>query len=86
MVWLKKCAKSAKSPLPALCVIRSRAADWWCGAFQVVKTAQLRGRTERSLLARWFLLSAAPLASERILRKGLAVAFVVTLPFAISES
>jgi hypothetical protein len=37
---------------PALRVIWSRAGDRWCGVFQVVKDAQSRERTERTLLAR----------------------------------
>jgi hypothetical protein len=35
---------------PALGVIWSRAGDRWCGVFQVVKAAQSRERTERTLL------------------------------------
>ena len=33
-------------------VIWTRASDGWCGVLQVVKTAQSRGRTERTLLVR----------------------------------
>jgi hypothetical protein len=33
-------------------VIWTRAKDRWCGVFQVVKTAQSRVRTERTLLVR----------------------------------
>jgi hypothetical protein len=41
------------------CVIpRRMASGWWCGVSQVVKTAQSRGRTERTLLNAVIFLSA----------------------------
>ena len=47
-----------------------RSGDRWCVDFQVVKTAQSRGRTERTLLARWFLLSAGPRGAREYCEKA----------------
>jgi hypothetical protein len=62
------------------------AGDRRCGVFQVVKSTQSRGRTGRTLLARWFLLSAGSLEERRESCGGLIQCLDVTLPFAISES
>jgi hypothetical protein len=59
--------------------------DRWRVLFQVVKSAQSRGRTGRTLLVRRFLLS-APARIAGILRKGFIRCFNVRSPFAISGS
>jgi hypothetical protein len=74
-------------------IIWPRAGDRWCGVFQVVKTAQSRGRTERPLLTLDFCLHKPPRGAlhgqpgqAEHCGKTESVTFDVTLPLAITES
>jgi hypothetical protein len=62
---LRRRTARLSSSVPA---IWPRARDQWCGVSQVVKNAQSRGRTERTLLTD-FLLSAVPSAAQGCCRK-----------------
>jgi hypothetical protein len=59
----------------------------WCGVSQVIKTAQSRGRTERTLFTREFCSpQATPSSGAGMLRTGVIRHFDVTLPFVAAES
>ena len=57
----------------------------WCGVSQVVKNAQSRGRTERTL-AYAMLSAGAPSRGQGMLRKGVTSLLMSHYRFAINES
>jgi hypothetical protein len=66
---------------------RRMASGWWSGVSQVVKTAQSRGRTERTLLNAVIFLSADAPSRERECCEQAAIRrFDLTLRFATAET